>query len=580
MEEDKEPKLLFFLGAGASVPAGVPETFELVNQFLKDLEERKTSKELDLSKKILGVLQKSELAQDGRVDIELLLESVDQLEKLRDCIPLRFFERGDCVLGSDIESDVSELKKEIRDFIKRKGLVDSSNIQYLRDLLMFIEGAHRPLDIFSVNYDICIEQFCNMFEKEYVDGFHLTWEPKSFQNEDVDIRLYKIHGSITWYQTDRGSLVKLPIKSEASQIELMTGEKASALILYPMRKMEYSEPLMDLLMMLKDKLANANFAFVIGYSFRDDLIRRVFWNAAKKNKKLVVFLVSPSAFEIYEKRLRGYGVGIPSDLEGRVICLPYKFEKVLPLLNTIYLRNVTNSLRSEKDCRQSDNMGGSPDWGRCLPPLVLCEYVDKIEQVLEKGAWKSFRNNSFGYDVIEIAFEAFLTSLRYGDHSYKEKWCCMFIDAFNKLFDVANLQMRLQIVAREEPFDVNQIIVDNRRNEYNPAYLLDRLESMLSSCRRKSLLGKENSREMFAKIESELKETISYFNPFVKDIPLSSYKQLRRANHQKSIEAIGGFLSPGAQGGAPKSNELMTEIEKVELESVLNSLKSALLSMV
>lgn len=70
MEEDREPRILFFLGAGASVAAGVPETFQLVDEFLKDLEEKKKKWEPDLVRKMLEILGKSQITQDGRVDVE------------------------------------------------------------------------------------------------------------------------------------------------------------------------------------------------------------------------------------------------------------------------------------------------------------------------------------------------------------------------------------------------------------------------------------------------------------------------------------------------------------------------------
>jgi hypothetical protein len=192
-----------------------------------------------------------------------------------------------------------------------------------------------------VNYDVCIEIFCDAFEKEYVDGFYLKWEPETLrERSDVDIKLYKIHGSIIWFQTDRGNQIKLPIKSEKAEVQLITGEKASTLILYPMRKLEYSEPSMELLMMLKDKLNKVKFAIVVGYSFRDNQIRRIFWDAAKRNKELILILISPSAFKVSEERLLERALGVPTELTGRVVCLPYRFESVLHLLKNLYLQEL------------------------------------------------------------------------------------------------------------------------------------------------------------------------------------------------------------------------------------------------
>lgn len=343
-----------------------------------------------------------------------------------------------------MKSHAGNLKKKLQDFIKKTGLVGKDDVKYLKDLLLFIEEQpHKPLDIFSVNYDICIEQFCDSFEKEYVDGFYLKWELGSLKRQDVDVRLHKIHGSIIWYRTDKGSYVKLPIQSIEAQVELTTGEKASTLILYPMRKLEYTVPLMDLLMILKDKLSRVKFAFVIGYSFRDNQIRQIFWNAAKKNKELILILASPSAQKVYEKRLRNYETGIPSELEGRVICLPYKFEKVLPLLKNLYLKELKRGLSQEKGCNAQENQGApNVPWGECMVPFISCEYVDKIKWILQKGAWEGYIEGLTPGYAVRTAFKAFLTSLISNDNSYQSIWARILDNSLSKIFNIDNLDVR------------------------------------------------------------------------------------------------------------------------------------------
>jgi hypothetical protein len=83
---------------------------------------------------------------------------------------------------------------------------------------------------------------------------------------------------------------------------------------------------------------------VIGYSFRDDHIRKLFQYAAEKNHEFILFLVTPSAHEIYQSNLKYYkdidfvsglegnarfternsNVTRSSSLIGRVIRLPYR----------------------------------------------------------------------------------------------------------------------------------------------------------------------------------------------------------------------------------------------------------------
>lgn len=77
-------------------------------------------------------------------------------------------------------------------------------------------------------------------------------------------------------------------------------------ILYPGKKLEYSESGIDTLVELKKQLRHIKHVFIIGYSFKDDHITRLFQYAAKRNRKLILFLVSPSAYQIYDKELKFY----------------------------------------------------------------------------------------------------------------------------------------------------------------------------------------------------------------------------------------------------------------------------------
>ena len=154
----------------------------------------------------------------------------------------------------------------MRNFIKSEAIVDRGKIAYLDQLRGFALD-YAPLDVFSVNYDTVVEQFCVLNRLQMTDGFESRWQPESFDSNTSGVRLYKLHGSITWYKTDLGDYVKVPILAQVDQIELVTGEKANSLILYPANKWEFDEPLLELLMLLKKRLESARFCIVVGYSF-------------------------------------------------------------------------------------------------------------------------------------------------------------------------------------------------------------------------------------------------------------------------------------------------------------------------
>lgn len=387
-------EVVFFLGAGASVRAGVPDTYSFVKEFKESLDKSE--------REIVGIIQeklilwKKQRGEEERVDIELLMEVLDKLTRKDEEALLHFYEVKRFLLEGFPE--MNPLLDKIKDFVKRRTIVPDDKVGYLEPLLGFIE-EYQPLDIFSVNYDLSIEQFCNVYKKSYQDGFDVEWNPKVFSSLDTDIRLYKLHGSITWYKTSRGTFVKSLIKSKDERIELLTGEKAESLMLYPMRKWEYAEPFLENLLTFKNRLQSESckYVVVVGYSFRDEYIRDIFWDAARKNKELMLILVDPAAFQIYSEKLEYYSrtEGVPSSLRGRVLSLPFYFELVLPVLRTQYLSNLKVGVNCMKQANTEELAGdASPGWIGCLQPMADCQYVDKMDELIENkvGFSRVFKN--------------------------------------------------------------------------------------------------------------------------------------------------------------------------------------------
>lgn len=405
-DEDMPMEVAFFLGAGASVAAGVPHTFGFVEEFINSL----NKKEKELVEEIKFILTEWGSKQNPirQVDIELLLESLQRLANKEQDLLLPFFEENKLRLQKDF--DANSLLKNLRNFIKSKVIVELKAINYLGPLRGFIQEFH-PLDIYSANYDTCIELFCAENKLVYRDGFDEAWNPKVFYDPDADIRLFKIHGSVMWYGTDQGRYLKIPVMftKDDSSIELLTRERVQHLMLYPAQKYEYVEPLFELLLEMKHRLLLCKTLFVIGYSFRDDHIRRIFWDIARSNREFHIVLISPNAWEIYETRLKTYDGVISSSLEGRVICLPYLFEKVLPALKNEIFHSIRFSRASAEKRKQAEISGSNMDWSEGLLQAarggdneVLCQILEKLSQVYKEGAIKRTHLNN--EQIFESAF--------------------------------------------------------------------------------------------------------------------------------------------------------------------------------
>jgi len=226
-------QVVFFLGAGASVKAGVPDTYRFVDEFVSSLTNSNERATVD---KIIRILKKWKKEE---IDIELLLETLVKLDNKENDPLLHFYSEKCYLLEGELEK--SPIIKKLKDFIKSKAIVSRDKIDYLKPLLGFIE-EHRPLDIISLNYDTCIEQLSEVYRLLCQDGFESEWKPEVFDLEDVDICLYKAHGSVLWYQTDNAKYIKVPVLTNDSEINLTSGGKAQNLMLYPMQKMGTLNP--------------------------------------------------------------------------------------------------------------------------------------------------------------------------------------------------------------------------------------------------------------------------------------------------------------------------------------------------
>lgn len=410
-DEDKKKyskNISFLLGAGASKNAGVPTTFEFVKEFNEKINaENEDIKNLNdkIQEKIKQSLKKS--SQD--IDVEVLLRTLNEI--------LNFGEFEKNAINAFLEEDIiynnvfhdsnstnnnDEIKKliksiydELLSFIRTKVIVPKSQIaklEYLSPLKAFFDLG--PLNIYSVNYDTVIEQFCAENRLNFTDGFDEAWNPKLFDDEkNFDIKLFKIHGSITWYKTEYNRFIKSLVDNKqgnSDKIELITGEKAENLMIYPAQKYEYYEPLFELLMKMKDNLIKScDILFIVGYSFRDYHIRQLIWDVARKNKDMFIVLISPDSWQIYKSRLRSYDNDnkILSSVNDRVICLPFYFEKILPSLND-FIKELNNANEQYKDCTKKEIKGETANisdcWINCLLPTIKSGNHERFNKIFDE----------------------------------------------------------------------------------------------------------------------------------------------------------------------------------------------------
>lgn len=291
LSQDNE-SIGFFLSAGCplsvTVPDGqwplIPDVANLTKYINSELIADKNYQ------KLLAELVKSGRNVENIEDILSFLRSLAAVSK------------GGDVRGLS-EAALLELEKKVCKIIVRKidVLLPDQDTPY-HQLCKWIRSIDRktPVELFTTNYDLLMEQALEDLEVEYFDGFvgarRSFFDLRALEDDLIPVhwsRLWKIHGSINWYKDDRGGQKKVYRSSEIK-------EDASHLI-YPShlkyeesRKMPYLALIDQLNRFVRKK---SSLLIMSGYSFNDGHLNDTILNALKANPTAMVLGLMYGSFE-------------------------------------------------------------------------------------------------------------------------------------------------------------------------------------------------------------------------------------------------------------------------------------------
>lgn len=193
------------LGAGASICAGLPLTNQLTTRALV------SDRLSEDSKKILNAIQASFIGANPASHIEdYLSELVDWL-----AIAARRANRNvaaNKVTIGNFEYNNDQLLQAI-DEIKH-AIFQVINVEVDSEIHeRFVQALHRPMrpgkesqsgaiDYLVMNYDTLIEDALALSKLRYADGLEGGvsgwWNTSTFEQKNLDARVFKLHGSINW----------------------------------------------------------------------------------------------------------------------------------------------------------------------------------------------------------------------------------------------------------------------------------------------------------------------------------------------------------------------------------------------
>ena len=199
-----------------------------------------------------------------------------------------------------LDTDICGIIHELAD----KGLPDTATPYHRAALWTDAVGREYPVEVFTTNYDLLLEQALEDCRVPYFDGFAGARRPffdiRAMEEDRLPARwarVWKLHGSINWYHDpERGVLRGGPTE---------TGLKR---VIHPSHlKYEESRRMPYLAMMdrLRAFLKQPSAALVIsGYSFRDEHINEVIVQGLQATQTAVAFALLFDELDKYPKAVK------------------------------------------------------------------------------------------------------------------------------------------------------------------------------------------------------------------------------------------------------------------------------------
>lgn len=295
LSSDKRP-LSFFLGAGC--PSGIKDASSSaplipdINGISKVVSERLL---LDPTFKPSFEKIQDHFKKDG-IDNPTVEDALSHIRALR-AVAGKDSVRG--LSSSELDSlddKICQLIHELAD----KSLPDFETPYH--NLAAWVDAIRREggVEIFTTNYDLLMEQALEAIRVPYFDGFPGVQRPlfdlRTIEEDSLPprwARLWKIHGSINWYQAKEKGVFRGTTNEQGNVRRVI---HPSHLKYQESRRMPYLAIIDRLRTFFKQPAATL---FICGYSFRDDHINEIIVQGLLSAPTAIAFAILHSNIDKY-----------------------------------------------------------------------------------------------------------------------------------------------------------------------------------------------------------------------------------------------------------------------------------------
>lgn len=282
-------KLSFLFGAGTSMAVGIPGVFTLTEKILETIEEE--------YKEIFDGLKT--VCESNNIEIVL-----NKLRTIRELIgeseTNEYHNIKGHVFAKNIDLAICSLIAKL--VSKTAASSIDPHLNFTNWLFKYQVNRISPVELFTTNYDLLFEEALEERKIPYFDGFVGTINPflvpecidaenlKQYSNVYIPtswLRLWKIHGSVNWFLF-KDAAKKNRITRNTERV-IKPGDE---LMIFPSRQ-KYDESRRLPFLLFQDRLRKflsqgEVLLIVNGYSFNDEHINEILFQALRANKRLAI----------------------------------------------------------------------------------------------------------------------------------------------------------------------------------------------------------------------------------------------------------------------------------------------------
>jgi hypothetical protein len=297
--------IIFLLGAGASVEAGIPASATMIDEIETLLQGNEDWRQFkDLYNHVKSAIHyaaglKGIFGERVPYNIETLVNALYELERNEEHPLYPFIASWNSRFVGLAKADFHDVR-EFRRLILRELRqwmcpVNTAAADYYRGFLAIQRHLNYPLHVFSLNYDRCMERIATTglrVESGFADyGPQHLWDWERFEQAEggpdalPQVYLYKLHGSITWKRDEGNNLfsVEQIASVEPDRMDVIFGRDF---------KLEAGDPYLFYAYQFRRFTLDARLIVTIGYSFADGHINKMLTQAIKKGDAKQILAIS------------------------------------------------------------------------------------------------------------------------------------------------------------------------------------------------------------------------------------------------------------------------------------------------